>query len=188
MIIDLEKVCGACGQTKSAAEFHADKSRSDGLQYRCKVCRRAHYLANPDRTKEIAREWQKANPERRLEYTRKWRDANRDHKREANRRWRENNLDKARAVARNYEYRRRVKMTDGGLTGKALLAWESAQPKVCHWCGKKCAADYEVDHREPLARGGRHDLRNLVIACAPCNRRKSARCPVEFAQSMGRLV
>lgn len=186
MIIDGQRVCGACGETKSSAEFHADKSRGDGLQYRCKTCRRAHYLASPDRAREIARAWQKANPERRLEYTRKWREANREHKREANRKWRESNLEKARAVALNYQHKRRAKIVSG-LTTKELREWERAQRKVCHWCGVKCEK-YHIDHRVPLSKGGVHEARNLVIACPPCNQTKGARCPIEFAQSLGKLV
>jgi 5-methylcytosine-specific restriction endonuclease McrA len=75
----------------------------------------------------------------------------------------------------------------GGITSAELLAWESAQRKVCHWCGAKCAS-YEIDHRQPLARGGKHEARNLVSSCRPCNRRKGARDPIEFAQSSGKLL
>jgi 5-methylcytosine-specific restriction endonuclease McrA len=69
-----------------------------------------------------------------------------------------------------------------------LLAWEAGQPKVCHWCGIRCNKKWHVDHRFPLAKGGAHEKRNLVIACPGCNVRKGARDPVEFAQTLGKLL
>ena len=40
---DTTKRCSTCGETKPLAEFHKNKRRPDGLQERCKTCRRAHY-------------------------------------------------------------------------------------------------------------------------------------------------
>lgn len=36
-----EKRCRLCGCILPLAEFHADKSRADGHEYRCKSCSRA---------------------------------------------------------------------------------------------------------------------------------------------------
>jgi 5-methylcytosine-specific restriction endonuclease McrA len=38
-----------------------------------------------------------------------------------------------------------------------------------------------VDHYIPIARGGRNDYFNLVIACPDCNHAKGAKMPAEFA-------
>lgn len=35
------KVCSSCGQRKRPAEFQRDSSRADGLEHRCRPCRRA---------------------------------------------------------------------------------------------------------------------------------------------------
>ena len=53
----------------------------------------------------------------------------------------------------------------------------------CAWCGTdlRCV-DFEVDHIEPLVRGGAHALDNLALACWPCNRQKAAKSPIHFAQ------
>ncbi len=32
------KTCATCGQTKDSTEFYKDRSRADGLQWRCKQC------------------------------------------------------------------------------------------------------------------------------------------------------
>lgn len=37
------KRCSTCGETKPLAEFQKNKKRPDGLQERCKTCRRVHY-------------------------------------------------------------------------------------------------------------------------------------------------
>jgi 5-methylcytosine-specific restriction endonuclease McrA len=39
-----------------------------------------------------------------------------------------------------------------------------------------------------LARGGKHEIANLVVACPTCNRKKGARQPDEFAQSIGKVA
>jgi len=37
------KLCGGCKQQKPAAEFYADRKRSDGLQCQCKACTSQHH-------------------------------------------------------------------------------------------------------------------------------------------------
>ena len=55
----------------------------------------------------------------------------------------------------------------------------------CYWCGQKLKLVW--DHYVPLAKGGTHGGGNEVASCNPCNSRKGARDPYEFARSMGRL-
>ncbi|MBL0938304.1 MAG: HNH endonuclease [Gemmatimonadaceae bacterium] len=55
-------------------------------------------------------------------------------------------------------------------------------------CGQRCVYcatrldqhTATLDHVIPLARGGAHDIGNLVSACAPCNRLKGDLLPFEF--------
>lgn len=47
----------------------------------------------------------------------------------------------------------------------------------CHYCGQKSNTK---DHVTPTARGGTHDPRNLVPACAPCNELKNDMTYDEF--------
>lgn len=47
---------------------------------------------------------------------------------------------------------------------------------------------YELDHIEPLARGGSSWPRNLQLLCQPCNRRKQAQDPLVWARKEGRLL
>jgi 5-methylcytosine-specific restriction endonuclease McrA len=93
--------------------------------------------------------------------------------------WAAKNKDKVRSIKQSYVGRRRALEKDG-MSGPELHAWKKAARKVCYWCGKKCARKFTVDHYEPLARGGKHEASNLVIACPTCNIRKNAKDPEQF--------
>ena len=47
---------------------------------------------------------------------------------------------------------------------------------TCFYCKQQLATDISehvtVDHIEPVAFGGNHQLSNLVVACKPCNAKK----------------
>jgi 5-methylcytosine-specific restriction endonuclease McrA len=48
---------------------------------------------------------------------------------------------------------------------------------TCQYCGT--TSHLTVDHVIPRSRGGPSDWENIVTSCAPCNRRKGNRTPVE---------
>lgn len=58
----------------------------------------------------------------------------------------------------------------------ALIERDGAE---CAYCDRT-PASYEVDHFIPRAKGGPDIMANLVLACAPCNRKKRALHPKEF--------
>jgi 5-methylcytosine-specific restriction endonuclease McrA len=101
--------------------------------------------------------------------------------------WAKKNPEKSKAIKQSYKHRRRA-TEKSGITGPELNAWKKSQAKICHWCGVECAKTFAVDHYYPLSKGGKHEVDNLVIACKPCNSRKSAKDPIEFANSIGRLL
>lgn len=51
----------------------------------------------------------------------------------------------------------------------------------CLYCGKEItdAADYEMDHIVPLARGGKENYLNLASSCRLCNQKKQDKTPAE---------
>lgn len=57
----------------------------------------------------------------------------------------------------------------------------------CVVCKQKLVK-YEVDHIYPLSLGGGNESSNLQLLCVRCNRRKSAKNPIDFMQSMGYLL
>lgn len=102
------------------------------------------------------------------------------------RKWVAENPQKRKAISMTYKARRRAQEAEGDSTAE-IAAWAASTPKVCYWCDKPCADKYHVDHYEPLVRGGRHAIANLVIACPKCNLEKNAKDPYVFALSRGRL-
>ena len=48
---------------------------------------------------------------------------------------------------------------------------------TCVYCGQEAT---QVDHVIPRAKGGTHDLDNLVACCATCNSRKGSRSHASF--------
>lgn len=61
------------------------------------------------------------------------------------------------------------------------------QHMKCAYC-KNALQEYHVDHIVPVASGGSNNRANLQILCPKCNWHKSAKDPIEFAQSMGFLL
>lgn len=187
------KECRRCKQSFPLACFHRDKNRKDGRYPYCKPChvaevrvrqsdptqkakKRIYDRERVARLKDRLRGQYRANYER----TRETKIANAA-------KWAAANREKRRLISQTYKHRRRATEREGMSSGE-LQTWKRAQLKVCHWCDKACARSYVVDHVKPLAKGGEHRAHNLVISCRPCNARKSARDPIEFAQSIGRLL
>jgi 5-methylcytosine-specific restriction endonuclease McrA len=153
--------CVECHKAVGLRQDTIDKRRATG---------RAHYQANKS---EI------------LAYGKKYREENRDKFAQWTAEWRAKNPERDRATRRASQLRRRAAMT-GATTGE-VKAWVAEQKKVCYWCAKSCEDEFHVDHYEPLARGGEHEIKNLVIACPPCNLTKKCKDPYQFAASLGRL-
>lgn len=305
------KHCHACGETKPFACFSADKSRSDGLQPKCKDCYRAYRGANWDRivqqragkaptlaerypggvkaceacqtVKGIAEfeeyavprhtlsptcnecraehrreweaadtarklawrkanpewcrvyiaQWQRDNPDKMSAKAKRWRQAHRDEilekvkaaraadpdtARERERvryaanaahicqrkaKWRAANVDTERARHKRYKEnnretvrlhwkarRHRKRGASGTFTAVDISALMSLQNGKCAhpWCRVSLKAGHHIDHVMPLARGGSNDKRNLQLLCPPCNLKKHAKHPIDFAQENGLLL
>ncbi|MCA9914610.1 MAG: HNH endonuclease [Anaerolineae bacterium] len=53
----------------------------------------------------------------------------------------------------------------------------------CEWCAESVLHQpIEIDHIISLSSGGSHTPQNLAVACPACNRAKSSKHPVRFAQ------
>jgi 5-methylcytosine-specific restriction endonuclease McrA len=69
-----------------------------------------------------------------------------------------------------------------------VVLWEDAG-KMCHYCdrplakpGTKMGKNTHFDHIVPQAKGGSHDLDNLVVCCKYCNREKAAKSYEQFLE------
>ena len=60
------------------------------------------------------------------------------------------------------------------ITRRAVFARDSW---TCQYCGSR--SNLTVDHVIPRSKGGESSWENIVASCAPCNRRKGNRTPLE---------
>jgi len=52
---------------------------------------------------------------------------------------------------------------------------------ICHYCaGEFPKEELTMDHIVPVARGGRSNKGNVVVACKACNNEKSYQTPVDM--------
>lgn len=136
----------------------------------------SHYAKNKQKRKAQAKDWYEANKERALKACQEWTERNRE---------------KAREIGRMSRRKRRARLDSvgGTHTYADLDRIYRLQRGKCAIC--KCSltnTPKEVDHIVPLALGGHNNASNLQYLCRPCNRAKSAKDPVQFAQERGLLL
>ncbi len=163
----------------SYRERHGDRLKADKKVYyeKVKAC---------DSWQGRQAEMRRANVDRKRAYDVSYRARDPEKTRMRAESWRKRNPEKRSAIIKAYSARRRANCAGGDPTA-LIAAWESRAVKVCYWCDKACHDNYHIDHYQPLAKGGRHVISNLVISCPPCNYRKNAKDPYVFAASIGRL-
>lgn len=149
-------------------------------------CECAHRWGTSEERKEYDSLYRKNNAEKLRKRRLRYYAENKEKAYAQTKEWARKNRDKVRAIKHTYKIKRRAKEKDG-VSSAELAKWVAEQKKKCYWCGVVCKDDYHIDHYMPLARGGLHELSNLVIACPSCNMRKNAKHPYEFAKEVGKL-
>lgn len=125
---------------------------------------------NKDKKAEYDKEYRKQLGEKRLANKRDYYH-NRGGK-ELNRKWNLVNKDKVKANDHNIRAKRREQASSSLLTAMDIKNWVDSQSKLCSYCGIICSENYQIDHIEPLALGGLHELSNFAISCPTCNQSK----------------
>jgi 5-methylcytosine-specific restriction endonuclease McrA len=145
------------------------------------------YLAQRDRPefKERLRQYTALRAPEKRAYDAAYRAQNAERLDGIKKAWRARNADIVRAIRSTYKARRRKAM-EGGDSSAQIAAWLRQQARVCFWCEADCADKFHIDHVMPLARGGKHQVANLCIACPRCNLRKNAKHPDNFRQEIER--
>ena len=168
--------------------------------------------ANKERQLELCRIWRANNNERQRELENRWRDNNQeyilaynkqyhlDHREERiayNKRWREEHPEylvkgrqwkadhpETRSIYR-HNYDARVKGNGGIHTFGELNALFASQNYLCYYCNKPLA-EYHIDHKIPVSKGGTNDIENIAISCPSCNLSKYNKTADEFLGLMGK--
>ena len=64
-----------------------------------------------------------------------------------------------------------------------------AQRGKCNYCGSTHRIRYlEIDHKQPVSRGGGNSQDNLQLLCIPCNMRKGIQNDAEFRRRYRRIM
>lgn len=164
------KWCPGCAAFVSVYMFGKNAGKADGMRGRCLHCaaksdvrRREDDPAVRARMADACRAWRAANRARTAEYAARYRSEHPEAKRSS-------------------ERRRRARLrANGAIPYREADVWE-AYNHTCIVCG---APGEHLDHWTAIANGGPDAITNAVILCAPCNRSKGAKDPLEFLASRG---
>ncbi len=204
-------ICGGCVECSALKSkmWYSDRERGAAKARKWRA-------ENPEREKLSKQKWIEANPDRIAEYERRYRLKNTDARAKACRDWYYRNIERQRS--RSLEYRnanieecraksskynkenperiaalarnRRAKISGNGgkHTADDISAILKMQRGKCAYCRINLGKKRHVDHVIPIALGGSNGRENLQILCVPCNKTKSAKDPIVFAQSLGMLL
>lgn len=153
------KFCPKCKEEKSLSDFGKDRYKKSGLTSRCKTCMAAtsrnYREANPDKAKQIAKDYRVRNLDKERERYRRYN--------------KENPQVRAAHAAKRRAYHK-------GATPVWLTEDQKSDIKSMYSLAKKLGEvfniEYHVDHIVPLAGKdvcGLHVPWNLQILCASLN-------------------
>lgn len=154
---------------------HPDRVRAYNAKERAanpeKVRERGTRYVKANRAKVAAQQarWRLANLARADGNVAKWQRGNREKLKEYRKEWERQNPDKmvAKWAARRA---RKVAAPGRGVTGNQWRQISVEALGLCAYCNNDCTPT--LDHIEPLARGGEHDIDNAAAACGACNSSK----------------
>lgn len=148
------------------------KKRRAADPERSRQINRASRIRNIDKNRARCSAWQKANPDKVALH-------------------RKSDYQKHEDRFRRNDLKRKMRARETGMDPKDIARAQELLTRhgnACAYCegsveGKR---NRHIDHVIPISRGGSDTLDNIVVACAPCNRNKSDRMPLEWLNSTGR--
>lgn len=197
---DGRKRCSHCRTDKPFGDFGAHRGKPDGKADWCRECQRDSdrrrrespevraqqreqtrqrrldpAVAERDRATSAA--WKAKNPERAAAT---WRTPE---KVAGNRAWR---VSEAGRLSGRLAAQKRYALARGGsFTAQDWLEVLEEFNHRCAYCLQQ--APLQIEHMQPLSRGGPHIRENIVPACRRCNQRKHSKTLLEFAAVACRL-
>jgi len=199
------KLCPSCKQTLPYSEFY-DRTLPCGKRVLSGYCRPC--------TKKQAKEWVEKNPERAkvrwanskthiprammseeqrakvhassMKYVAEHRDQSRANQKAHRERQKTKDPELFRAKTAIYNNRTRARKM-GVPSDFTIADWAEVMIAFdcrCAWCGTK-ASRLDLDHIQPIIRGGYDTVGNIVPVCRPCNAEKSGKAAEDFAKSAG---
>lgn len=166
--LDAEK---ARARTKAWAAANRERKRAADAD---------HYAKNKDKLSEYGKRHYLENKEKYADRSRNYYEQNKEAAKARATLWRKANKEKGYAAVRA----RRLKKRD---SLKAHLL--KVQKGKCVYCNDRLVAGkFHIDHIMPRKLGGSEERSNFQLTCSHCNHTKAAKHPIDFAQSIGRLL
>lgn len=163
---------------KHALWFRANQEKARGY-------RLAWYYSNKDKASESGASYRERNRQKEKLRHELYAKNNAKAVREKNAAWAAENRNLRIIYQQN---RRALQRKNGGKLSKDLVSkLFDLQRGKCACCSKALGDDYHLDHRVPIARGGRHEDSNMQLLTSNCNLRKQAKDPIQFMQERGFL-
>ena len=203
----------SCAYCVECSEIAAAKKNPEDARRRAKewwLANRARAMANsvkwnrenPEKRKSIYMKWLNSSRKVRADKSREWHLKNKDIANASSRKYRANNPEARKESARKWKqsnpdkvnaatHRRRAKKraVEGLYTHDDVRRIYCLQKGKCAYCRIALRGKYEIDHIVPLCGGGSNSARNIQLLCRnACNQSKGAKDPIDFAQSLGRLI
>lgn len=162
------------------------KARARALYGRHNSRRRAKRAVNPEEAREKDRANYARNPERKSKNAKRYRAEKGDHIKALQKISRKKHI--ARILASNANRRARENGAEGRCTAADVERIRAMQKDRCAICRVRLNRAGARDHIRSLAQGGTNWPQNIQLLCTSCNSRKKHSDPIEFMQSLGRLL
>jgi 5-methylcytosine-specific restriction endonuclease McrA len=175
------KICCRCEKEQPLSEFTKNKAKVDGLDARCKTCKKEIREENREYHAAKSKEWRENNPDRFKERRDAWSQANPQSQNETRKKWLADNKHKVRQIKQAYKLRRK-EWEVGDVDYDEILARDGL---VCHICGLDVAPDdIHFDHVIPLSKEGMHSMDNIHVSHSKCNLKKNNKLMEELAEKV----
>lgn len=177
---------------KAWREDNGDRKRKADAEYRSKNAeiiskrRAAYYLKNKGRIAAYKADYQAKNARMLREKQAAHYQKSKPQRSATRKAWYRENYQKVLTYGHNR--RARKKGNGGRLSPDIAERLYKLQRGKCACCGKPLGEDYHLDHRIPLARGGKNENTNMQLLRQQCNNQKHAKDPIEFMQERGYLL
>lgn len=164
--------------------------------YKCKSCRmiwlKKWYISNREKINEGSRNWVQNNHEKRKDICRRSDAKHRDKRilykkkhylenKEKHKLWASKQTSEQRKEIKK-RYLSKLKANKiGSYTREEIFERDNYK---CFYCG---GAANEIDHKNPISRGGTDSKRNVVACCKSCNKEKHSKTATEYFKYKERL-
>lgn len=189
------KVCNKCNIEKDLENFNFKKDSRSGKLYRRNICiscetdiqriydsrrklkKNEYYLNNKTKINKIQKQYNSKNRNKILEYSKQYYLLNREKLLNKNKFYRSTSEGNLRH--RLSEQKRRIlikQSSDNTITVESVKLKFKEQDNKCYICNVPISFEiresYDLEHKIPLSRNGKHTISNIALSCPSCNNKK----------------